>query len=646
MKINWKRSLIVYIAIIAAAVVFFTLILPGDEEPEEIPLSAVIEMSQNGEIKSIIVDNDTLTITDNDGIEYTSFKEVNASIYEIEGFVFDEIVVEVKGSGGINWGSLFIQLFIPMLFIGGLLFFFFRQARGANNQAMSFGRSKARMFSANTPTVTFDDVAGIEEAKQELREVVDFLKSREKFQSLGARIPKGVLLIGPPGTGKTLMARAIAGEASVPFFSISGSEFVEMFVGVGASRVRDLFDQAKRNAPSIIFIDEIDAVGRTRGAGLGGGHDEREQTLNQILVEMDGFETNTSVIVIAATNRPDILDTALLRPGRFDRRIILDRPDIIGRTEILKIHAKDKPLAKSVKLETLAKQTVGFSGADLANLVNEAAILAGRRDKKTIGEDEFEDSIDRVIAGPERKSRRISLKEKEITAYHEAGHALVAKMMPNADPVHKISIVARGMSLGHTRQLPTEDRYLLTRAQFKDMLATLLGGHCAEILVFDELSTGASDDIKRATDLAHRMVTEYGMSDKLGPRTFGNKQEMVFLGREISEQRDYGDKIADLIDEEVHSIIQKAYDTALETLRDNKSRLIYIAKKLVAQETLEGDELASAFNEPVSTRRKKARKEKKEVAVPVPVVEKVKVKAKAGPKKVPGLVPQPKQAPA
>jgi cell division protease FtsH len=646
MRINWKRSIIVYIAIIAAAVVFFTLILPSGDEPDEIPLSEVIDMSQEGEIASIIVDNDTLSITTIDGSEFTSFKEANASIYEIEGFVFDAIEVEVKSSGGIDWGSLFIQLFIPMLFIGALLFFFFSQARGANNQAMSFGRSKARMVSANTPTVTFDDVAGVEEAKQELREVVDFLKSREKFQSLGARIPKGVLLIGPPGTGKTLMAKAIAGEANAPFFSISGSEFVEMFVGVGASRVRDLFEQAKRNAPSIIFIDEIDAVGRTRGAGLGGGHDEREQTLNQILVEMDGFETNTSVIVIAATNRPDILDTALLRPGRFDRRIILDRPDIIGRTEILKIHIKDKPLTKSVKMETLAKQTVGFSGADLANLVNEAAILAGRRNKKTIGRDEFEDSIDRVIAGPERKNRRISPKEKKITAYHEAGHALVAKMMPNSDPVHKISIVARGMSLGHTRQLPTEDRYLLTRAQFKDMLATLLGGHCAEVLIFDELSTGASDDIKRATDLAHRMVTEYGMSDKLGPRTFGNKQEMVFLGREISEQRDYGEKIADLIDEEVHNIIQKAYNTALDVLRDNKLRLVYIAEKLVNLETLEGNDLESAFSESLSTRRKRAKKEKKEVAAPVLVEEKVKAKAKVRQKKAPGLVRQPKQAPA
>jgi len=404
------------------------------------------------------------------------------------------------------------------------------------------------------------------------------------------------------------MARAIAGEAGVPFFSISGSEFVEMFVGVGASRVRDLFEQAKRNAPCIIFIDEIDAVGRHRGAGLGGGHDEREQTLNQILVEMDGFDTNTSVIVIAATNRPDILDTALLRPGRFDRRIVLDLPDIIGRTAILKIHSKDKPLDDSIDLVSLARLTVGFSGADLANFVNEAAILAARRDKKTIGMEELEESIDRVIAGPERKSRKISPKEKEITAYHEAGHALVARMLPNADPVHKISIIARGMSLGHTRQLPTEDRYLKTRLQFDDDLATLMGGRVAEELIFNEMSTGASHDIKIATDAAHKMVTEYGMSDKLGPRSFGNKQEMVFLGREIAEQRDYGEKVANLIDEEVMSLIQKAHETAKDILTKNKQKLISIAEKLMDLETLEGKELEALFNGTVLAPRSKASK--------------------------------------
>jgi len=568
------------------------------KKPVEIPLSEVITMSQNGEIGKIVVDGDELFITTTEGTELKAFKESNASIYDIQGLNLEGIVIDVK-SPGFEWSGLLIS-FLPLLLLGALLFFLFRRAQGANSQAMSFGRSRARLFPANTPTVTFNDVAGVEEAKEEMREVVDFLKSREKFQSLGARIPKGMLLIGPPGTGKTLLARAIAGEAGVPFFSISGSEFVEMFVGVGASRVRDLFDQAKRNTPCIIFIDEIDAVGRHRGAGLGGSHDEREQTLNQILVEMDGFDTNTSVIVLAATNRPDILDPALLRPGRFDRRVILDQPDINGRTAILKVHANGKPLDETVSLEVLAKETAGFSGADLANLVNEAAILAARRGKKAIEMQELEESIDRVIAGPERKSRRISPKEKDITAYHETGHALVAKMLPNADPVHKISIVARGMTLGHTRQLPTEDRYMLTRSQFEDMLATLMGGHTAEEIIFNEITTGAQNDIEQATKLARKMVTDYGMSAKLGPRTFGHKEELVFLGREISEQRDYSDKVAEQIDDEVHNIIQQAYETAKRILTENKPKLIQIAEKLITLETIEGERLEAIFNEPVT----------------------------------------------
>jgi cell division protease FtsH len=533
--------------------------------------------------------------------------------------------------------------FLPLIIFGGLLFFLFRQARGANNQAMSFGRSRARLFPANRPTVTFGDVAGVEEAKQELMEVVEFLKSREKFQALGARIPKGVLLVGPPGTGKTLMARAVAGEADVPFFSISGSEFVEMFVGVGASRVRDLFDQAKRNAPCIIFIDEIDAVGRHRGSGLGGSHDEREQTLNQILVEMDGFDTSTSVIVLAASNRPDILDPALLRPGRFDRRVILDRPDINGRVAILKVHAEGKPLDKNVDLEILAKGTVGLSGADLANLVNEAALLAARRNKNAIGMQEFEESVDRVIAGPERKSRKISPKEKEITAYHEAGHALVANMLPNADPVHKISIVARGMSLGHTRQLPIEDRYLLTKSQFKDMLAGLLGGRTAEKLIFNEISTGAQSDIEQATKIARAMVTSFGMSDKLGPRTFGRKEEMIFLGREISEQRDYSDKIAEQIDEEVHSLIGEAQETAQDILTKYNDRLAQIAEQLMARETLEGEDLGNLLNGKAPKPAKKAKSEPK----PVPVESVGETEPVTRPQKAP-IVPRlvPKQTPA
>ena len=642
MKPNWKRSGLIYIAILLAAVALFSYLLPSANKPEEVPLSEVIAMSQSKEITEITVEEDLLLITTTDDTELRAFKESNASIYEIEGLNLEGIVVNIEGSSGINWGSLMLN-FLPLIIFGGLLFFLFRQARGANNQAMSFGRSRARLFPANRPTVTFDDVAGVEEAKQELMEVVEFLKSREKFQALGARIPKGVLLVGPPGTGKTLMARAVAGEADVPFFSISGSEFVEMFVGVGASRVRDLFDQAKRNSPCIIFIDEIDAVGRHRGSGLGGSHDEREQTLNQILVEMDGFDTSTSVIVMAASNRPDILDPALLRPGRFDRRVILDRPDINGRVAILKVHAEGKPLDKKVDLEVLAKGTVGLSGADLANLVNEAALLAARRNKNAIGMLEFEESVDRVIAGPERKSRKISSKEKEITAYHEAGHALVANMLPNADPVHKISIVARGMSLGHTRQLPIEDRYLLTKSQFKDMLAGLLGGHTAEKLVFKEMSTGAQSDIEQATKIARAMVTSFGMSDKLGPRTFGRREEMVFLGREISEQRDYSDKIAEQIDEEVHSLIDEAQETAQDILTKHNDRLVQIAEQLIARETLEGEELRNLLSEKAPKPAKKAKSEPKLVPVePVSEAEPV-----ARPQKAP-IVPQlvPKQTPA
>jgi len=551
-------------------------------------------MSQDGEIEKIVVQGETLLITTIDGTELKSFKG-DTGIFEIPGLNFEGVEIDIR-PGGFNWGSLLIG-FLPLLLFGGLLFFLFTRARGANSQAFSFGRSRARLFPASKPTVTFDDVAGVEEAKQELHEVVDFLKSREKFQSLGARIPRGVLLIGPPGTGKTLLARAIAGEAGVPFFSISGSEFVEMFVGVGASRVRDLFDQAKRNTPCIIFIDEIDAVGRHRGAGLGGSHDEREQTLNQILTEMDGFDTNTSVIVLAATNRPDILDPALLRPGRFDRRVVLDRPDINGRTAILKVHSNGKPLAKSVDLEVLAKETAGFSGADLANLINEAAILAARRGKKAIEMADLEESIDKVRAGPERKSLRISPKEKEIIAYHEAGHALVAKTLPSIEPLRKITIIPRGMELGSTKTL-TEDKYIKTRSQYNDELAVLLGGRIAEELIFNDLTTGAASDIKQATELARKMVTDYGMSDKLGPRTFGDKQEMVFLGREIAEQKDYGEKVAKLIDEEVNKIIQHAYEVAKGILSGNKPQLIRIAQKLIAEETLEGEKLEALFSEP------------------------------------------------
>jgi cell division protease FtsH len=637
MRFGLNRNLIIFIAVLTVAIALFTYFAPQVNEPEEVSLDDAIAMSQEGKIAKIVVDGENLQITTTEDAE---LKATIGSLTLVDlqelGLNLEGVDWEVKPSG-INWGNLALN-FLPLMIFGGLLFFLFRRAQGANSQALNFGRSRARLFAAQTPTVTFDDVAGVDEAKQEVHEVVEFLKSREKFQRLGARIPRGLLLIGPPGTGKTLLARAIAGEAGVPFFSISGSEFVEMFVGVGASRVRDLFEQAKRNAPCLIFIDEIDAVGRHRGAGLGGGHDEREQTLNQILTEMDGFDTNTSVIVLAATNRPDILDPALLRPGRFDRRVILDRPDIHGRAAILKVHANGKPLAKSVNLEVLAKQTAGFSGADLANLVNEAAILAARRGKDAIDMQEMEESIDRVIAGPERKSRRISPKEKEITAYHEAGHALVAKMLPNADPVHKISIVARGLSLGHTRQLPTEDRYLMTRSQFNDMLATLLAGQTAEKLIFNEMTTGGADDIERATMIARKMTTDYGMSDKLGPRTFGHKEELVFLGREITEQRNYSEKIAQVIDEEVHKIIEHASQTATRILTENKDRLIRIAQELITKETLEGDELEAVLSETAPPASKSKVVPAK--AAPTPVKTRAKGKTKAAPEEAP-ILPEP-----
>ena len=485
-----------------------------------------------------------------------------------------------------NWIQALLG-FIPLLIFGGLIFFMLRQAQGSNNQALSFGKSRARMFTGNRPGVTFADVAGVEEAKQELTEVVEFLRFPEKFASLGARIPRGVLLVGSPGTGKTLLSRAVAGEAGVPFFSISGSEFVEMFVGVGASRVRDLFDQAKRNAPCIVFVDEIDAVGRQRGAGLGGSHDEREQTLNQILVEMDGFDTNTNVIVIAATNRPDVLDPALLRPGRFDRQVILDRPDIRGRKAVLDVHSRGKPLDKSVSLDVLAKQTPGFSGADLANLLNEAAILAARRNKKVITMLEMEEAIDRVVAGPERKSRIISEHEKRITAYHEVGHALVAHMLPNLDPLHKVTIIARGMAGGFTQLLPNEDRYLYTRSHFEDTLAFSLGGQAAEGLIFGEMTTGAENDIERATKLARKMVTEYGMSEKLGPLAYGRKEEMIFLGRDLGEQRNYSEVVAVEIDGEVRRLITTAYSRAKEILERHREKLVLISERLIQEETLD-----------------------------------------------------------
>jgi len=499
--------------------------------------------------------------------------------------------------------SILLNLILPNLLIfaimGLFLWWFLRQTQSGNNQAMSFGRSRARLLAGDKPSVTFMDVAGIDEAKTELGEIVEFLKYPDKFTAVGARIPKGVLLVGPPGTGKTLLSKAVAGEAGVPFFSISGSEFVEMFVGVGASRVRDLFDQAKKNSPCIVFVDEIDAVGRQRGAGLGGGHDEREQTLNQLLVEMDGFETSTHVIVIAATNRPDVLDPALLRPGRFDRHVMLDRPDIRGRRAILEVHSRNKPLDPGVDLEVLAKQTPGFSGADLSNLINEAAILAARQNRKLISMPHLEEAIARVIAGPERKSRMISDKEKATIAYHEMGHALVGMSLEHTDPVHKISIVSRGMALGWTLSLPTEDKYLVSKAELLDQLAQILGGRCAEDLILGEanITTGASDDIRKATDLARKMVTEWGMSDKLGPRTFGERQEMVFLGRDLGEQRNYSEDIASEIDQEVHHLVETAFLRAKEVLRRRENVLRVLATRLTEVETMEAVEMRRIIDE-------------------------------------------------
>jgi cell division protease FtsH len=601
---RWMRNsffyLLILVAVIAIVVAFFR---PSGGSHQKQDLSTVIADAKSSSIQKLEVEGNKLTVTKTDKTVYTSRKEEGASIFTIlsDSGVNDvsRVPIEIKDPPKFgNWLGLIFQ-FLPILIFIGLILFMMRQAQGTNSQAMSFGKSRARMFTANKPSVTFVDVAGVDEAKEELQEVVEFLKYPEKFVALGARIPRGVLLVGPPGTGKTLLARAVAGEAGVPFFSISGSEFVEMFVGVGASRVRDLFDQAKRNSPCIVFVDEIDAVGRQRGAGLGGSHDEREQTLNQILVEMDGFDTNTNVIVVAATNRPDILDPALLRPGRFDRQVVIDAPDVKGRVAILEVHTKGKPLDKDVALEVLAKRTPGFSGADLANLVNEAAIMAARLNKKRVAMPEFEEAIDRVMLGPERKSRVRSPRENEMVAYHESGHALVAYKLADFDPLFKITIVSRGMAGGYTLALPEEDRHLNTRSYLEKRLAMMLGGHVAEELVFGEMSTGASDDISKVTKTARSMVTRFGMSERLGPRTFGQKEELIFLGREISEQRDYSEKIAEEIDAEVRRIIDHAHELAKRIISENRAKLEHLAQTLLEVETLEGDALVALMDTPV-----------------------------------------------
>lgn len=601
-----RNSLVFLILLMIIAVLFFQF---RNETTKTEPLlfNELAAKIKAGEVARIIIDENDLEVIYHDGTQGVSRKEPTKTTVEQlkdlgvthEELTLRNVELEIKEPSDLGTVISLVTYILPALLVVGLIWFMLRQAQGSNNQALSFGKSRAKMFTGDQPTVTFDDVAGVEEAKEELYEVVEFLKEPEKFITLGARIPKGVLLMGKPGTGKTLMAKAVSGEAAVPFFSISGSEFVEMFVGVGASRVRDLFDQAKRHSPCIVFVDEIDAVGRQRGAGLGGSHDEREQTLNQMLVEMDGFDTDTNVIIVAATNRPDILDPALLRPGRFDRRVILDPPDMRGREAILDVHVKGKPLEPEVNLGNIAKATPGFVGADLENLVNEAAILAARRDKRTIGQSEFEESVERVLAGPERKSRIISEEEKQIVAYHEAGHAVVGHVIAEADPVHKVSIIARGMMGGFTMALPEEDRTLISRNKMKADLAFLLGGRASEELVFNDITSGASNDLERVTKIARSMVTRMGMSDDLGPMVYGQKEELIFLGREISEQRDYSERVAERIDAEVKELVSEAYDRAKDILTKYRVQLDNIAGRLIEIESIDRAEFEKVFAEPV-----------------------------------------------
>jgi len=604
-----NRSSIIYLLLFVAIIAMVVYNFQQQASAQEVlPINKVAADIEGGIVERIVVENDNrLQVVYSDGTERTSNKEANATLVEqlkALGVTTDQLnpnhfKIEIKPPSPWLGIATIMGYILPFVILAGVFWFVFRQAQGSNNAALSFGKSRARMFTGDQPTVTFEDVAGVDEAKEELQEVVEFLREPEKFISLGARIPKGVLLVGPPGTGKTLLAKAVSGEAGVPFFSISGSEFVEMFVGVGASRVRDLFDQAKRHSPCIVFVDEIDAVGRQRGAGLGGSHDEREQTLNQMLVEMDGFDTDTNVIIVAATNRPDILDPALLRPGRFDRRVVLDRPDMRGREAILKVHVKGKPLSTDVNLGVLSRSTPGFVGADLENLVNEAAILAARRNKKMIGQPEMEEAIERVIAGPERKSRLISPEEKRIVAYHEAGHAVVMNAVPEADPVHKVSIIARGMAGGFTLSLPEEDRTLMPRKKLIADMIGLLGGRAAEELVFDDITSGASNDLERVTRMARAMVTRLGMSESMGPMVYGQKEELIFLGREISEQRDYSEAVAEQIDDEVRHLVSDAYDKAKSILLQYRNRLDEVAERLLEVETISRDEFEQIFPPPV-----------------------------------------------
>jgi cell division protease FtsH len=608
---NRNQSFMIYallfIAIIAM-VYFQTQQRPAVQEV--LTINELAADINSGKVNRIVVENDNrlrvIYAGEGEEIERTTQKENSETLVQqllalgvsAEKLSHGNVKIEIRPPS--TWVTVLSVLgyIVPFLFLGFIFWWIFRQAQGSNSQAMSFGKSKARMFTGENPTVTFDDVAGADESKEELKEVVEFLREPQKFIELGARIPKGVLLVGPPGTGKTLIAKAVSGEAGVPFFSISGSEFVEMFVGVGASRVRDMFEQARRHSPCIIFIDEIDAVGRQRGAGLGGSHDEREQTLNQMLVEMDGFDTDTNVIIMAATNRPDILDPALMRPGRFDRRVTLDRPDVKGREAILRVHVKGKPLDPEADLSSLARATPGFAGADLENLVNEAAILAARRNKKSIGQPELEEAIERVIMGPERKSRLISDEEKRIIAYHEAGHAVVANAIAEADPVQKVTIVGRGQAGGVTWFRPDEDRILMSRKKLLATLAMALGGRAAEELIFDDITSGASNDIEQVTRMARSMVTRLGMSSELGPMVYGQAQELVFLGREISEQRDYSDDVANQIDREVRRIVDQAYEQARSILREYRDKLDEIANKLLEVESLTREDFEAIFPPP------------------------------------------------
>jgi len=605
---NLVKNFLIFFVIFLLIAALFSTFGTGKQKGEKAGIETLINQIGNEEVSSIVIEGDELKVSLKDGREEVVKKEAGESLSELlSNFGVDKekltkIKIEVKEESGLDfWLAAILPFLIPFLLISAFIYFMMRSVQGANTRAMMFGQSQAREIGQDRKDkVTFKDVAGVKEAKEELKEVVEFLKQPKKFTELGARIPKGVLLLGSPGTGKTLLARATAGEADVPFFSISGSEFVEMFVGVGASRVRDLFKKAKKNTPCIVFIDEIDAVGRKRGAGLGGSHDEREQTLNQILVEMDGFDPNVNVIVMAATNRPDVLDPALLRPGRFDRRVILDEPDISDREAILKVHARKKPLAKEVSLRRIAERTPGFSGADLANLLNEAAILAARRNKKIITMDELLESIEKVMLGPERKSRVLSEKEKKITAYHEAGHALVAHNLPHTDPVQKVSIIARGRAGGYTLKTPTEDKYMHTKIEFIEEIAVLLAGHITEKEVFGEITTGATSDLRQATSLARKLITDYGMSETLGPRTFGEKDELIFLGREIHEHRDYSEKIAEQIDKEISVFIEQAAQQAQSIIKTKREDLEKIVKVLLKKETIEREEFEKLVGKKVN----------------------------------------------